>query len=246
MTDNNVQTIYICLDDSGKLSKNEKYSIYGGLIFFSKNERDKFITQYRQIIDELKCTYCKQKKACNNNCPELKCYNLKPTHRRRMINYIKKYFVISTIINNNKVYPHILENKLSKGRYLDYCVRRLIKEALKKLIKLGKINSKLPLNIILEIDQQTTKSNGYYELKEGLVEELTHGITNFNYALQVSPILHNKLNIDLSYKDSVFCFPIQAADLVAGSVRRITICYYKNEFELFKQLTFVDFKLFLP
>ena len=56
-----VQEIYINLDDSGKLTTKEKISVYGGLVFLSKKEKDKFITQYRSIIDSIKCKYCDNK-----------------------------------------------------------------------------------------------------------------------------------------------------------------------------------------
>ena len=36
-----VQEIYINLDDSGKLTSKEKISVYGGLVFLSKKEKDK-------------------------------------------------------------------------------------------------------------------------------------------------------------------------------------------------------------
>ena len=39
------QEIYINLDDSGKLSKKEELSVYAGIVFLSKQEKDKFITQ---------------------------------------------------------------------------------------------------------------------------------------------------------------------------------------------------------
>ena len=48
------QEIYINLDDSGKLSKKEELSVYAGIVFLSKQEKDKFITQYRKIINEIK------------------------------------------------------------------------------------------------------------------------------------------------------------------------------------------------
>ena len=54
----NAQTIYINIDDSGKLVSNEKVSIYAGLVFTSKKEKDKFITQYRSIVENIKCKYC--------------------------------------------------------------------------------------------------------------------------------------------------------------------------------------------
>lgn len=47
------QEIYINLDDSGKLTSKEHVSVYVGLVFFSKKEKDKFITQYRSIVKDI-------------------------------------------------------------------------------------------------------------------------------------------------------------------------------------------------
>ena len=47
------QEIYINLDDSGKLTSKENVSVYGGFVFFSKKEKDKFITQYRSIVKDI-------------------------------------------------------------------------------------------------------------------------------------------------------------------------------------------------
>ncbi len=47
------QEIYINLDDSGKLISKEHVSVYGGLVFFSKKEKDKFITQYRSLVKDI-------------------------------------------------------------------------------------------------------------------------------------------------------------------------------------------------
>ena len=47
------QEIYINLDDSGKLTSKEHVSVYGGLVFFSKKGKDKFITQYRSIVKDI-------------------------------------------------------------------------------------------------------------------------------------------------------------------------------------------------
>ena len=44
------QIIYINIDDSGKLVNSEKVAIYAGVVFTSKKEKDKFITQYRSCL----------------------------------------------------------------------------------------------------------------------------------------------------------------------------------------------------
>lgn len=92
MVDNqkSFQTIYINIDDSGKLVCSEKVAIYAGLVFSSKNEKDKFITQYRSIVQSIKCKYCRNDvEHCDKNfCPELKHNMLKAKHNRQIMNYI--------------------------------------------------------------------------------------------------------------------------------------------------------------
>lgn len=162
------QEIYINLDDSGKLTKKEKVSVYAGIVFLSKQEKDKFITQYRKIINEIKCSYCDQTKGeCTKKCKEIKNTNIKKGHKRRIMNYISKYYTIALVINNTKVYNHIISNKASKGRYIDYTIRRLIKSTIEELIKDKKIDPHKNVRLIINIDEQSTKSNGYYNLKDG-------------------------------------------------------------------------------
>ncbi len=240
-----MQVLFINIDDSGKISLKEEIAIYGGVSFISKDEKDKFITQYRSIVNDLKCRYCKIK-TCNQKCPELKHSNLKNADKRRLINYIKKYFVFACIINNKKLYPNIINDKASKGRYNDYALRRLIKGLIVKLIKDRKINPYDELKIILNIDEQSTKTNGYYTLKDGLFEELKFGIINFNYAKKHQPIILGDLKIVLTYLKSDKSFVVQAADLIAGTTRKRNIYFKNNPQELLKSLKFANFLLFLP
>lgn len=236
-----VQEIYINLDDSGKLSFKEDISVYGGLVFFSKKEKDKFITQYKKIINEVKCDYCS---TCNNKCPEIKNTNIKAKHKRRLMNYIKNYFSVGLIIENKKVYEEILQSKASKGRFTDYAIRRLIKEIIKLLIKKSKIDPYKPVKIILNIDQQSTKSNGYYSLHDGILEELKYGISAYNYSKKNKPLIYSELNIQVSYQVSLISYVIQASDLLAGTIRRTILDNLENyNKELNK---FIDLKIKLP
>ena len=237
-----IQEIYINLDDSGKLTTKERISVYGGLVFLSKKEKDKFITQYSSIIDSIKCNYCDSKKdSCDNNCPEIKNTNITSKDKRRIMNYIKKYYVVALVIKNDKVYDHIKSNKAAKGRFTDYAIRRMIKEIIKSLIKCNSIDPNNPIRIIINIDQQSTKSNGYYNLQDGLVEELKYGIVNYNYSSTINPIVHSELEIKVYYQDSGKSYVVQAADLLAGTIRR-SVLNKQNEY-----LTkFVDFKIILP
>lgn len=241
------QEIYINLDDSGKLTPKETISVYGGIIFLSKQEKDKFITQYKSIIKDIKCSYCINKDNCNNKCPEIKNTNILASDKRRIMNYIKKYYVAGLIIKNDDVYDHIKENKAAKGRFIDYAIRRLIKEIINSLIETKEINSNLAIKIIINIDEQSTKSNGYYNLKDGLIEELKYGIINYNYSKKLLPIIHNALEIRLSYQDSGKSYVVQAADLLAGTIRRKYLDEIKDNTKIDTQVNdLIDFKIILP
>lgn len=243
------QIIYINIDDSGKLVNKEKVAVYAGLVFTSKKEKDKFITQYRSIVKSIKCKYCKSNiNTCKNKdeCPELKHNMLKPKHIRQLMNYIKKYSILCCIINNEKVYQNIKENTASRGRFLDYSLKVLVKNTIKGLIKEKLINPKLAVKIILNIDEQTTKTNGYYNLREGIIEELKYGIYNYNYSIVHTPILSGDLNVKISYQNSKKSFSIQAADLVAGTIRRTYLNNLNDIVEFSKRISFVNYKLFLP
>lgn len=239
-----MQEVYINLDDSGKLSKKEVISVYGGLVFTSKREKDKFITQYRSIINDIKCKYCA---ICGGVCPEIKNTNIKSSDKRRIMNYIKKYYIIGLVIKNDNVYKHIIENKRAKGRFIDYSLRRLIKEVINDNIEKKKIDGNKDLRIIINIDEQTTKSNGYYNLHDGLYEELKFGISNFNYGIKYNPILSGDLDIKVSYQDSGKSYLVQASDLISGSIRKLVLkklSENKNIEEALDEI--LDFSIILP
>lgn len=84
-----MQEIYINLDDSGKLTSNELISVYGGIVCTSKKEKDKFITQYKSIINNIKWNYCKHSENCDKSCSEIKNTNIKASDKRRIMNYLK-------------------------------------------------------------------------------------------------------------------------------------------------------------
>lgn len=240
------QEIYINMDDSGKLSLHENVCVYGGIIFLSKKDKDKFITQYRSIIKSIRCKYCHQR-TCNHICPEIKNTNILPNDKRRLMNYIKKYYIVALVINNNLVYKQILNNKGAKGRFIDYALRRVIKESIKNLIKNNEVNSYNNIKLIINIDEQSTKNNGYYNLKDGLFEELKHGITNYNYGGIISPIIHGEFNLSLRYQNSANSYVVQAADLLAGTIRHKSLQAITNKDNGYTELSkFVDFKIILP
>lgn len=218
------QILYISLDDSGKLNSKEKYLVYGGLYFTNKKELDKFKVQYKKIRNEI------GKKDCYRNANELKGYTLKNKDRLRLLRFIYKYNTTGLIVDNSMIDKQdILINKDAKGRYRDYVIKLLIKDIVIELIKTKKIDSHKPLVFIINMDQESSKSNGRYTLDEGIYEELIKVIVNYNYGFRTNPVLYNNLIVKIYSQNSKDSIIIQASDLVAKNIWRNKINNLKIE-----------------
>ena len=234
------QIIYINMDDSGRLSQeeNELVFVYGGVFFLSLKEQEDFSRQYKALVTSIKSKYCKnfQKDSqldknfcsshnhqnCKYSCPELKSNMLKSSDRRRLLNFIKKYDTSVAVVSNHKLKDYIFDSKASKGRYKDYVIKREVKKIVENLISQNRLNPKKHVKLVLNLDEQPTLSNGYYDLESTIKEELQFGVMNYDYGISFPPIL-SSVNVKVKYKNSYYNYPVQAADLLVGEVRH---CYY--------------------
>lgn len=242
----NYQEIFINMDDSGVLHYNEKCCIYGGIVFTNKLDQENFERKYKNILYKIKCKYCHSDMSrCRHVCPEIKDTNIKPQHKRWIWNLIKKETCFAVIIDNKRVNPTIMNDKVSRGRYRDYTQRIITKKVVDKLIKDGRINPKLPVKLIIRIDQQATTTNTNRDFVKDIEKELTIGMTNLEYNMIHKPILFSKLSVDLMYVLSHKHISIQASDFIAGETRRIILSNLDN-LTMLKKLEYLNVKLFLP
>lgn len=244
-----LQHIYINMDDSGKISKYENHAIFAGIVFRNSNEKSKFINKYRSIIKDIKCEYCENTiENCSRCCPEIKGFLISNKDRRRIINLSKQFITFSTIIYNKNLSNEIITNKSSKGRFSEYAQRRIIKNTINHLIVNKSLDPNKPIYLHINIDQMPTKSNGYYSLREGLIEELKYGIINFNYAKHFKPIIYGDLEVEVIYKDSKNDRAIQMADIIANSIHQIFVINnnWQSAYEKLKNNLKVDIILRLP
>ena len=262
----NTQTVFINMDDSGILIKgnpNEQVFVYGGVFFLSLKEQENFSRQYKTLVDLIKPKYCTDFKKdvsinsnhcishssqnCNYVCPELKSNMLKPKDRRRLLNFIKRYDTTVAVVTNNQLRDSIFDSKASKGRYKDYVIKREVKRIIENLISQNRINSKQPVRLYLNLDEQATVSNGYYDLESTIKEELQFGIINFDYGISFPPIL-SSVEVKVKYKNSYYNYPVQAADLLVGEVRHCYYNYIQNQnFETYRIKTnFLNTSIYLP
>ena len=95
-----------------------------------------------------------------------------------------------------------------------------MKWTIKNLISKIKIDPYKPLVLIINIDQESAKTNGRYRLDEGIYEELVKGITNYNYGFKTTPILFSDLKVNIYAQNSKDSIIIQASDIVANNIWR--------------------------
>lgn len=212
--------LFFAIDDSGKLEDKNVFCVYGGLMFLNSNSRSLFIAKYRALLKKIKCKYreCSQDN-CNNDCPEIKSHIISNGDRRQLMNLIKKYYCIVAIIDKNRI-TKLSSDKKSKRRFLNYSVKMLVKESIKELLKVNSINVNNNILIKVNIDNETVSSNGRYDLQNSIRQELFKG-TNTN-GLFFPPILKYG-DVKVTYKDSKSNIDVQAADFLAGTLRRILI-----------------------
>lgn len=76
------------------------------------------------------------------------------------------------------------------------------------------------VTLIINIDQESAKTNGRYKLDEGIYEELAKGIVNFNYGFKTVSILFGGLKVKIYTQNSKDSIIIQASDIIANNLWR--------------------------
>ena len=92
-------------------------------------------------------------------------------------------------------------SKKDKQRYLDYAYKIGLKRALLQLIMTGIIEKNIDNNF-MNNDEHSTATNGRYELREGLEQELKLGTYNMQYNKFFPPLFETMQGIQLDFSDS--------------------------------------------
>ena len=122
------------------------------------------------------------------------------------------------VVNLNRVNGSVFQSKKHKQRFLDYVFKVGLKKHLEYLIKQGQILPSEVEHIYIFVDEHTTATNGIYELREGIENELKIGTFNMDYNLFYPPIFPRMGSLQLKYCNSCKVTLIRAADIVANRV----------------------------
>lgn len=148
----------------------------------------------------------------------MKAANLKSKHKRSLFNSVKEYDSVAVVVDISRVYDYILADKKSICRYKDYILKRCVKNKLKKLITDGRISKNEDVTISIFIDEQLTATNGYYDLRDSIREELCYGIVNFDYSIRHQHVFDSNVTVNIQYCDSSTNYLIQASDILANRI----------------------------
>lgn len=207
-----MQEVIFFFDDSGVLTKKEPsgYFVYAGYVFTSCDTLNSARRKYIHANKALK-------KALGRK-DELKAANLATTHKRALFNAVREYESVSVTVDISQVYNHILADKKSICRYKDYALKRCIKNKLKALIADGTISKAEEIELHVYIDEQLTATNGYYDLRDSIKEELQYGIINFDYGVKHQNLFDGNVEVVIEYCDSSKNYMIQASDILSNRI----------------------------
>lgn len=206
------QNVYFFFDDSGVLHKNESsgFFVYAGYVFTGRKDVDNAKRKYIAANKKIK--------QATRIDSELKAAVLSNQYKRSLFNSIRNYDSVSVAVEICRVYDYILDDKKSRCRYKDYILKRCVKRKLLHLINNGVLNSHDDINLWINIDEQLTATNGYYDLRDSIREELQHGIKNFDYGFTHEKVFHGKVTVDIKYCESKTNYLIQASDIIANRI----------------------------
>lgn len=149
---------------------------------------------------------------------ELKAAVLMNKHKRALFNSIAEYESLSACVELGRIYSYIIDNKKSRCRYKDYVLKLCVKRKLQDMIQMGVVRKDDDVHLFIYIDEQLTATDGYYDLRDSIREELQHGIINFNYGVVHEKVFTGQVSVDISYCESKNNYLIQASDILANRI----------------------------
>lgn len=210
--------IFIYSDESGVFDKahNEKF-VFGGLIFLDKQSKDICCRQY---LSAEKAIYSS---GLIENGKEIKAARISNSQKNKLYRSLNNCYKFGLIIDELSVLDRIFNSKKDKQRYLDYAYKIGIKRAFKQMIEQKLINADDVDNIYFFVDEHTTATNGRYELREALEQELKSGTYNLEYNIFYPPIFPKSKSVSLQFCNSATVTLVRAADIIANKVYYISL-----------------------
>ena len=203
--------LYIYSDESGVFDYvHNDYFLFGGLIFFSKEEKEQAARKYSAVEKTL------ARSNRYKNGIELKASNISNADKGKVFRSLNHSFKFCVLINEKRLDRRIFENKRHKQRYLDYTYKIVLKKCFEQMIQKGYLQPNEVEFIHVYVDEHTTATDGKYELRENLLNEFKNGTFNFDYDKFFPPIFNHLKDVAVDFCDSSKTRLVRAADIVAN------------------------------
>lgn len=206
--------IYVYSDESGVLDKqHNSYYVFGGVLFLSDEDRD---TCSRRFVAAEKNIRSSENISTNT---EVKACNIQPKSKNKLYRILKSEERFGVVISQKRLTnDELFSNKKSKQRYLDWAYKMAIKTKFQELIAQGVIDPQKVESISFLVDEHSTATDGWYELRESLEKEFKIGMWNFEYMTFHKPLFPSVKSVNLQYCNSAKNTLVRAADIVANHI----------------------------
>lgn len=203
--------LYVYSDESGVFDKaHNDIFVFGGLVLIGREEKERCTRKYSRAERTLAGSY--------PNGIELKATTISNTDKGKLFRSLNSFYKFSTVVHQKDVLDSVFGDKKTKQRYLDFAFKRGLKNALENMAALGIINLYDLERLFVCVDEHTTATNGVYELRETIEQELRYGIHNLNYDKFFPPICPNLIEVRLDYCNSATTRLIRSADIIANRI----------------------------
>lgn len=210
--------IFVYSDESGVFDKihNDKF-VFGGLIFLGKDNKDIACRKYSAAEKSI------YKSNPDLSGKEIKASGVSNSDKNKLYRSLNNYYKFGVVVDQLEVLDRIFTSKKDKQRYLDYAYKIGVKHAFKSMIGQKIIDPDKVENIYFFVDEHTTATNGRYELREALEQELKSGTYNHDWRIFYEPVFTRLKNVDVKFCNSSTVTLVRAADIIANKIYYISL-----------------------
>ncbi len=235
--------LYVFADESGVFDRvHADLFVYGGVIILGKTNYDYIVNKHLSLERRLR-----REDASLKNAPEIKAAYLNLKQRKRLFNLQAPQCVrFGVVIDQQRVYKQIYQTKQDKQSFLDYALKRGIKQAIESANTSGLIRKEEINCISIVVDEHSTATSGKYTFEETVDEEFRRGTYSPNYDKFFPPLFSLDFpRIPVAYCDSKKVVGVRIADITANWIYR-AYSDYPNDQRLLQTLLKSTIVLHLP
>lgn len=207
--------LYVYADESGAFDKvhNDTF-VYGGVVIAGAAAKADAEHRYAAMESRLR-----ESKPGFEDGSEIKASRLDMRSRKRVFASIERpgCHQFAVIVDQKALNDQVFDSKRRKQRFLDYALKRGVKEGILEAMRLNAISPRDVDAISVVVDEHSTSTDGKYNLAESINEELRNGMFNPTWQVFYQPVFGNWLpEIPVSYVDSSKVAMVRAADITAN------------------------------